>query len=114
MSERHPHEFPEGWPFDEATNVAAFTTRLVLEADHPILLVSHDIDDGAWQMLCGTTNDPTDGRIACLGCLYERDPTLGEVADLPMGWRAWRTSRAAPWQRERRPNEDNEGDDGSS
>ena len=44
---KHPHKF-EFWPFDEATNVAAFTTARVVEDGYPILQVSHDDDDGAW------------------------------------------------------------------
>jgi len=51
------------WPFADPPNVATFTTCKVLNEDHPRLLVTHDEDDGAWQFLCGTTNEPRDGRI---------------------------------------------------
>jgi hypothetical protein len=94
------------WPFEDPVNVTAITTIKVLEEDHPILLVTHDEEDGMWQVLCGTTNDPEDGRIVCLGCLYDRDPTIGELADLPLGWRAWREAIGAPWHCEVREAEE--------
>jgi len=89
---------PTPWPFDEPHNVATITTAKVL-AGHPILLVTHDEDDGSWQVLCGTTNNSADGRIVCLSEMYDRDPSIGELADLPLGWRAWRGSPSQPWQR---------------
>ena len=94
------------WPFEDPVNVTAITTVKVLEEGHPILLVAHDEEDGMWQVLCGTTNDPEDGRIVCLGCLYNRDSTIGELADLPLGWRASREAIGVAWHREIREAED--------
>jgi hypothetical protein len=34
--------------------------------------------------------------------VFQRDKSIGELADLPLGWRAWRSSPDAPWQRARR------------
>jgi hypothetical protein len=86
------------WPFDDAPNTAVITTRQVLEGA-PVLLVSHDADDGSWQFLCGTTDDPADARLVGLGQAYTRDPTLGELADLPEGWQAWRAAPGERWER---------------
>lgn len=80
----------------------SFTTVPVLEEHHPILFVSHDADDGAWQFLCGTTNDPDDGRIVSAGAALEFDPGLSALVDLPEGWVAERASVGAPWVRRRR------------
>ena len=88
----------EGWPFDDSPNTASITTRQVLQGA-PILLVTHDADDGSWQFLCGTTDDPADARVVGLGDMYKRDPTLAAVADLPEGWRESRASATLPWQR---------------
>jgi hypothetical protein len=88
------------WPFQDAPNTASITTRQVL-GGAPILVVTHDADDGGWQFLCGTTHDPADGRVVGLGRMYARDPSLGELADLPEGWRAWRASPAHAWERGR-------------
>ena len=88
----------ENWPFADKPNTASVTTRQVLEGA-PILLVTHDADDGSWQCLCGTTDDPADARIVGLGRMHQRDPTLGELADLPEGWRASREAVGQPWRR---------------
>jgi hypothetical protein len=82
------------WPFHEGTNRAVFTTKPVLEDGHPILLVTHN-RGGDWQFLCGTTNRPRDGKVVSLGCIFERDPTLADVASLPEGWRAYRQAPGA-------------------
>jgi hypothetical protein len=89
------------WLFADPPNVATLTTRKVLEG-YPILLVTHDLDDGAWQFLCGTTNDDADGRVVGLGTIVDQDPSVIELADLPRGWRAWRRSPEDSWQRELR------------
>ena len=89
----------DDWPFADPPNVAAITTRRVLDGSRAILLVTHDADDGAWQMLCGTTNDTADARVVSLRSLVARDPSLHALADLPLGWRAWRADAASPWER---------------
>ena len=86
----------ERWPFADTPNTASITTRQVLEGA-PILLVTLDADDGGWQFLCGTSDDPADARIVGLGQMYKRDPTLGALADLPEGGRASRTSAGQAW-----------------
>lgn len=101
LVEAHPHAFaPSDWPFAEAVNTAAFTTKPVMHGGDPVLLVSHD-EDGDWQFVCGTTNDSADGLIVCLGCAYQRDTSIGEVADLPVGWQAWRSYVGGRWERSR-------------
>jgi hypothetical protein len=93
------------WPFADAPNTAAITTVNVLDRRSPILLVTHDSDDGSWQFLCGSTNDPSDGRVVGLASIVELDATVTELADLPLGWRAWRDSPQLPWNREARGDE---------
>jgi hypothetical protein len=87
------------WAFEDAPNTATITTVKVLESLAPILLVTHDLDDGGWQFLCGTTNDEADARIVGLGTVVKWDASVNELADLPLGWRAWRESPDAPWSR---------------
>ena len=95
----HQHSFdPSMWPFEEPANTAAFTTTRVLYDNFPVLVVSHD-EDGEWQFLCGTTTASSDGLVVCLGCAYERDLTLSQVADLPQGWQAQRRHVGGPWER---------------
>jgi hypothetical protein len=107
----HEHRFkPDEWPFDDPINVAAFTTVGVLDQDLPVLLVTHDDEDAAWQVLCGTTNRTGDCRVVCLGCLFDLDTSIGELHDLPYGWRAERASREAPWIRSPNPRDEDAGD----
>ena len=84
--QQHQHEFPSSeWPFSDPENAATISTIQVIRRGFPILRVSHDLD-GDWQVLCGTTVETEDARIICLGCLFQRDRTIGELADLPLGW----------------------------
>lgn len=84
--------------------------HLLRQGAPPVVAVisTHDALDGCWQVLCGTTDDPADGRVVGLDCAYDLDPSIGELADLPLGWWAWRASPDAPWQREPRPDDDAE------
>lgn len=87
------------WFFDDPPNIAVITTRQILELGYPILHVTHDAEDGGWQVLCGTTNDPSDARIIALGEAVQIDSSLMELANLPLGWKATRVSKDAPWIR---------------
>jgi hypothetical protein len=95
----HFHKFQEDeWPFQESVSTAAFTTSRVVNDNYPILLVIHE-ESGDWQLLCGTTSSKKDRLIICLGCAFEKDRSIGEVADLPLGWKAWRENTHSAWQR---------------
>jgi len=37
--------------------------------------------------------------VVSLRSVFERDSSIGELADLPLGWRAWRMGPDQPWQR---------------
>jgi hypothetical protein len=53
------------WPFHDSPNVAVITLVQIIEQGHPVLYVTHDDDDGAWQFL---------GRIVfvCIMMLIKR------------------------------------------
>lgn len=87
------------WPFANPPNVAAITTRQVVHGSKPVLLVAHDADDGSWQFLTGGIFEASDGMLVSLRSMIERDPSLAELADLPIGWRAWRAQPNSPWRR---------------
>jgi hypothetical protein len=89
-----------GWPFHAGKNRAVFTTRQVLEAGKPVVLVTHNAD-GDWQFLCGTTNKTEDARLVALETVAEKSPSIFELVDLPRGWQAIRESPDRPWQRMR-------------
>jgi hypothetical protein len=81
--------------------VAAISLRDVMEGRSPILLVTHDEDDGTWQFLDGRDNsDPDDAVVLCLEEVLQLDSSISQLADLPLGWRAWREDVNQPWMRE--------------
>ncbi len=98
--------FDDAWPFSDAPNVTTITLRQVIVDRQPILLVTHDSDDGCWQFLTGGDFIVSDGRVVGLGCMLKHDPSIAELADLPLGWRAWRDRVGDPWTRARKPDED--------
>lgn len=87
------------WPFEQAQNVTAITTKQVLNENYPILEVVHYSDDDSWAFTCGTTNESHDGRVVGMGRIVEKDPTLKQIADLPSGWGAWREKVGGEWTR---------------
>jgi hypothetical protein len=89
----------EDWPFDDPPNVAVVTTRQVTEDKAPILFVSHDEEDGGWQFLPGGPLLEENARVVALRRIWLLDPSVGALADLPLGWQASRITPLDPWQR---------------
>jgi hypothetical protein len=90
----------EDWPFADPKNVAVFTTTQIFRSGQPILRVSHDDDDGAWQFHTGVAKVETkDLMIVALEEMVEHDHTICELADLPCGWLAERDSIGGSWKR---------------
>src|SRR5512134_1615625 len=91
------------WPFADPKNVAVFTSSRVLRLGQPILHVSHDDEDGAWQFHTGGPEvSASEAMIVALEEMVDRDPTICELADLPCGWFAERDGIGHPWRRIRR------------
>jgi len=94
------------WPFSVPENTTAFALQDILEKKAPILLVFHDAE-GDWQFLDGREDPDAYGAVVgCLRHFYDLDPSIGELADLPPGWQAWREAPDQPWQREETPDEE--------
>jgi hypothetical protein len=91
-------ETPDDWPFEDPPNVAVITTQAVLDGAW-ISLATLDEEDGDWQFHTQGTPDEANARLVALRRIYELDPSIAELADLPPGGRAWRDSADAPWQR---------------
>lgn len=88
-------------PLDDPPNVAVFADRRIIEGDEWIAYVARDADDGARQFHTREASAPTeaDAMLVALRSIVRLDRSVTELADLPPGWRAWRASRSAPWQR---------------
>jgi hypothetical protein len=92
------------WKFPDSPHAGAFLSKAVDNGTEPITFVSHDAEDGAWQFLGDSMSD-SGGVLVCLQHPIDRDPSLVELADLPLGWYAERNSIADPWIRRRKPSE---------
>src|SRR4051794_20938084 len=87
------------WPFADPPNLAVITVRQNVHGGQPILFVSHDADDGSWQFLTSGGLNEDDGMVVSLQSMVSRDPSLKELANLPLGWQAFRQLPGALWQR---------------
>jgi hypothetical protein len=91
------------WPFEAPPNTAAITLRSIAFHGAPILLVTHDQEDGQWQFLDGSdAPDPQDACIIALSNVLALDPSIQQIADLPEGWIAHREHAGSTWQRAKR------------
>lgn len=92
----------DGWPFADPPNVAVFVSRRILEAEEWVYYVCHDADDGAWLFhpKSGVTPE-NEMKIVGLKTMLDLDPSIAALADLPLGWCAWRDEVTAPWRTER-------------
>ena len=80
-----------------------FTTKGVMSGTDPITCVFHDLDDETWEFHGPQESDPNDLAYVCLRCIIDKDPSVNDLHDLPIGWCAWRESATAPWIRELTP-----------
>ncbi|MFN5707742.1 MAG: barstar family protein [Planctomycetota bacterium] len=87
------------WPFDQPPNCATFTTRHVLRDRKPITRVVHDESDHGWQFLSDDGADMNSALLVCLSEVVKHDNTVLEIANLPPGWVATRTSVGGKWTR---------------
>ena len=84
--------------FADSDNMAVFTTSFVLNGKD-ITTVYHDKEDGAWQFMSSDKyeNYETVAKIVCLSEIVEMDSTLLEIADLQLGYYAYRKSKSDSW-----------------
>jgi len=87
------------WPFDQDRRCAVVTLRSIVFDGQPILLVFHDEEDHGWQFLDGQAFEMSNAAVVALEEIVKGDPSVLELADLPLGWKAWRESASSPWQR---------------
>jgi hypothetical protein len=87
------------WPFDQPPNCVAISLRSIVFDGGPILYVTHDEDDHGWQFLDGAEHETADAAVVALSTIVKLDPSVMAIADLPPGWRAWRESVEADWER---------------
>ena len=77
----------------------ANVTAQVLERAEPILHAVHD-ENGEWQFIGSSDGTVENGRVIALREAVELDPSVLQLADMPVGWHAFRDSPERPWTRE--------------
>jgi hypothetical protein len=87
------------WKFKDPPDAAVFTTESVVKGGKPILYVSHDDGDGAWQFHSGDRVSVKEAMVLALAEVVSLDPSIEELADLPCGWTATRVKSTAAWVR---------------
>ncbi len=87
------------WKFPDPPNTAVFTSVYVLKDRKTITYVSHEENDGAWQFFTDDVIEQYEdiARIVALSEIVDIDPTLRNLANLPMGYYATRKDRNDPW-----------------
>ncbi|HZP05225.1 MAG TPA: DUF4262 domain-containing protein [Terracidiphilus sp.] len=86
------------WRFPDPPHTGVYLSKAVLEGKEAITYVSHDADDGAWQFL-GDSMTESGGALSCFHHPIDSDPSLKELADLPLGWWAERDALGDSWRR---------------
>jgi hypothetical protein len=89
----------QAWPFDQPPNCATISLRSIVFGGAPILHVTHDADDHGWQFLDGQQAKTANAAVVLLKEIVDLDPSVLAIADLPVGWCAWRATIDADWQR---------------
>jgi hypothetical protein len=69
----------------------------VFERHEPVLLVSHEADDGIWQLIGASDADASTGKVGHLHHAVDGDPSLIDVLDLPPGHSTVRAGAGKPW-----------------
>lgn len=90
------------FPFNEPLASPVLTCRHVLREKRPVLYVARDEDEPCWQFLCGEEHGTEEAMVVSLLEMVRRDPTLAQIADLPVGCRADREAPGDAWNVVRR------------
>jgi hypothetical protein len=87
------------WLFHDPPNVAVITTVSIMQGEKNILRVIHDEDDGGWLFLEEKPVSDEEAVVVSLRTIVNRDTTINDLVDLPLGWMAWREAVNQPWFR---------------
>ena len=97
------------WKFPGSPHTSAYLSETVNDGTEEVNYVSHDSDDRSWQFLGDSMSDGGGPVLVCLHHPIDKDPSLIELADLPVGWCAEREAPGQPWiRREMTPDPEDE------
>ena len=89
--------------WDDPLDPVAITVPDVVAGKTSIVLVIHDSGHGGWQFMDGQDVKGRKPAVIPKEVLLRLDPSLAELKDLPVGWRARRASSNFPWIRKMNP-----------
>jgi hypothetical protein len=91
----------KSWPFDISPDTVVVTTTYVTRERNPILYVTHERDEEEgviWQFHCGNGDYSSDVvQLVRLDEILELDGSIAELAGLPLGFCAKRSSARDRW-----------------
>lgn len=93
--------------FKESEKTAVFTTKFVIKNNKEITTVYHFKEDSTWQFSSSdeVKNFEDVAMIVKLGQIIKNDNSILEIADLPLGYFAYRKSKGDKWIIEKIENE---------
>jgi hypothetical protein len=101
------------WKFADGPHTSAYLSQSVNDGLEPVTYVSHDAD-GDWQFLGDRMSEGGGPVLSCLHHPLDKDRSLEELHDLPLGWYATRKNPSEPWERFEHPPEEIDDDLSSS
>ncbi len=87
------------WKFEDPPHTRVFLSEAVHSGMEAITYVSHDSEDSAWQFLGNSMSGGNPPLISCFHHMIDKDRSLEELTDLPLGWWAERAEAGQPWTR---------------
>lgn len=90
------------WPFEDEPETPCVTTSHVTSGRNPIVSVSREKDEDGeltWQFHCAEPFKMEDAQLVRLDTILAVDPSMRELADLPLGYEAKRASANSKWTR---------------
>lgn len=95
------------WKFEDGPHTGVYLSKSVHSGDEAVTYVSHDLEDGAWQFL-GDSMTESGGVLVCFHHPIDKDSSLTELSDLPLGWYAVREKLGDQWERYEKEAEEEE------
>lgn len=97
------------WKFSDSPHTGVYLSETVHNGTEPVTFVSHDAEDGTWQFLGDSMRDGGGPVVSCFHHPIDRDSSLAELADLPVGWYAERAKVGEPWVRKKHSSDEESG-----
>jgi hypothetical protein len=101
MTRPDSEQLAKPWPFSDPPKVAVFASKKIFEHNGWIQTVTHSESHGTWQFHPQGGTIESEAQVVSLRTIAQIDPSILSLADLPLGWCAWRSTREGQWNRDR-------------